>query len=223
LLSQKEAFGPPLWSPDGQTILFQPLGGDLTLISLSDGRSRQITGTRLARTYAWAPRRRTIAYVVRDDIFLVEADGGTPEPVASSEAPDDIAWSPDGTRIAFTSQRLGEGTHAWVLRLAARTLTRLTSARACDGAPSWSPDSSAITLGRWECGPRSNVGLYRVNANGGGERRLAKGDPWMTPTRASWDPLGRPVPPKPRLAPPSYLTWIYGRRGRRAGFVVRKF
>lgn len=45
----------------------------------------------------------------------------------------------------------------------------------------------------------------------------------MTPTRASWDPLGRPVPPKPRLAPPSYLTWIYGRRGRRAGFVVRKF
>lgn len=105
LLSQKEAFGPPLWSPDGQTILFQPLGGDLTLISLSDGRSRQITGTRLAHTYAWAPRGRTIAYVVRDDIFLVEADGGTPEPVASSEAPDDIAWSPDGTRIGSAARR----------------------------------------------------------------------------------------------------------------------
>jgi Tol biopolymer transport system component len=217
-LSPDDGCGPPLWSPDGQMILFDPCLDDLTVISVAAGSSRQLTDTNLARAYAWAPRGRTIAYDVFDDFFLVDSGGGTPERVASLDDPEELVWSPDGTRIATTSQR-----HLWVLRLADRTLTRLTSARECsDGAPAWSPDSNAIAFARCTPGPTSKVGLYRVNADGTVERRIAKVDPWMFPMRASWDPLGRPVPPKPQLALPNYLTRIYDARGRRVAYTVKK-
>jgi Tol biopolymer transport system component len=225
-LSKDKSCGPPLWSPDEQMILFAPCLDGLTVISLGDGSSRPLTGTRLARAYAWAPRGSTIAYVASDALFLVEPEGGTPELVTSSQEPDDLAWSPDGTRIAFTSgdARAGEANHVWVLRLADRAVTRLTSAQGCryDGVPSWSPDSNAIAFARTGCGPTSKAGLYRVSAHGVGERRIARGDPWMDLNRASWDPLGRAVPPKPQLAPPNYLTRIYDARDRRVAYVVRK-
>jgi hypothetical protein len=39
---------------------------------------------------------------------------------------------------------------------------------------------------------------------------------------ASWNPLGRAVPARPRLAPPDYLTRIYDARDRRVAYVVRR-
>jgi dipeptidyl aminopeptidase/acylaminoacyl peptidase len=220
-LSRDEVFGPPLWSPDGQMILFEPGDDhDLTVISLADGSSQQLSGTESSDAYAWAPRGRVIAYSVSDDLFLAEP-GGMPVRVASLTDPEELAWSPDGTRIALTSDPLGEA-QVWVLRFP-DTLTRVTNARGCDeAAPAWSPDSDAMAFRRSGCVRRSNVGLYRVNANGAGERRIAVDDPWIAPAPASWDPLGRAVPGKPQLAPPDYLTQIYDARGRRFAYIVRK-
>jgi hypothetical protein len=74
-----------------------------------------------------------IAYSVSDDLFLTEP-GGTPLRVASLEGyPEELAWSPDGTRIAFTSAPLGQE-QVWVLRFP-DTLTRLTNARVRRGRP----------------------------------------------------------------------------------------
>src|SRR5256885_960570 len=73
-LSKDETFGPPLWSPDGQMILFEPGGGaDLTVISLADGSRQQLSGTDSSDAYAWAPRGRVIAYsdLSVQGIFLV--------------------------------------------------------------------------------------------------------------------------------------------------------
>jgi dipeptidyl aminopeptidase/acylaminoacyl peptidase len=209
-------------------ILFAPCARGLTVISLGDGSSRLLETTGDARSYAWAPRGKTIAYAVSGELFLVEPEGGTPQRVTSKADLDELAWSPDGTRIAFTSGDVGAGDaiHVWVLRLADRTVTRLTSSHGCghERAPSWSPDASAVafTFARAVCVPRSKAGLYRISADGLGERRIASGDPWMSPNPASWDPLGRAVPPKPQLAPPNYLTRIYDARGRRVAYVFRK-
>jgi hypothetical protein len=94
--------------------------------------------------------------------------------------------------------------------------SRRSSTDAFDKEPiddiAWSADSSAIAFTR-------GLGLYAVGANGDGLRRLLESFPFGV----SWDPVARSVPPRRRLAPPAGLTWIYDRRGRRGGFVVRKF
>ena len=56
---------------------------------------------------------------------------------------DDVApaLSPDGTRIAFASNRSGYW-DLYLLEIASGETTRLTNTKAYDGAPSWSPDGA---------------------------------------------------------------------------------
>ena len=53
------------------------------------------------------------------------------------------AFSPDGTKIAFTSDRSGNY-DIWVLDLASMELTQITDSRSTDNQPCWSPDGSAL-------------------------------------------------------------------------------
>jgi Tol biopolymer transport system component len=48
------------------------------------------------------------------------------------------AWSPDGDKIAFTSQRDGNA-NIYVMNADGRDVTRLTNSTADDGIPAWSP------------------------------------------------------------------------------------
>ena len=48
------------------------------------------------------------------------------------------AWSPDGTKIAFNSNRDGP-TEIWVMNADGTAETRLTNNSAWDYAPSWIP------------------------------------------------------------------------------------
>ena len=59
----------------------------------------------------------------------------------------DLAWSPDGSRLAFVSNR---GDHAFVGVYAGRDrpLTWLAPSTAKDGAPVWSPDGTRIAFTR---------------------------------------------------------------------------
>lgn len=55
------------------------------------------------------------------------------------------AWSPDGTEIAFGSDR-GGNVDIWVMSATGQDLTRLTVDPATDYAPAWSPDGRAIAF-----------------------------------------------------------------------------
>jgi Tol biopolymer transport system component len=72
------------------------------------------------------------------------------------------AWSPDGTQIAFRSDRDGSS-DVYVINTDGTGLQDLTDDPAFDWAPSWSPDGSQIAFqtnrdGDWE--------IYIMNADG---------------------------------------------------------
>jgi len=52
-------------------------------------------------------------------------------------------WSPDGTKLAFASQRSGN-TDLWTIPVAGGTATRLTINTGWDNFPAWSPDGTKI-------------------------------------------------------------------------------
>jgi Tol biopolymer transport system component len=134
----------PAWSPDGRTLLFATGKG---LAVLRDGRPGILARGTFGGA-SWSPDGTTIvAAQVRDNhsmLVTLPAAGGTPRPLGLDGS--DPAWSPDGTRIAYSANG--------VLWLAAadgsgpRQLTRIgedaSSQTNVDVHPSWSPDGSWI-------------------------------------------------------------------------------
>jgi Tol biopolymer transport system component len=74
-------------------------------------------------------------------------------------------WSPDGTKVAFASDRGNDAGDfdLWVLDTEDRIETRLTSGPTNDGAPDWSPNGREIAFGRAEPG-EEDKDIWIVNA-----------------------------------------------------------
>jgi Tol biopolymer transport system component/tRNA A-37 threonylcarbamoyl transferase component Bud32 len=83
------------------------------------------------------------------------------------------ALSPDGTLLAFASDRSGEGNlDIWVKQIAGGEPIRLTHDPANHSEPAFSPDGASIVF-RWE---QQGGGLYVMPTLGGGDaRRIADG------------------------------------------------
>lgn len=85
------------------------------------------------------------------------------------------AWSPDGTRIAFQSNRSGDF-EIYVVNTDGTGLTRLTSSDGLDLHPSWSPDSRRIVFASARNGnmfsAAGTLQLYAMDADGGNVVRL---------------------------------------------------
>jgi len=96
---------------------------------------------------------------------------------------EDPAWSPDGQRLAFASDRAGNS-DIWIQRLDDGEPVQLTTSPARDWQPDWSPDGQFIVF-RSE---RDGGGLYIVPVAGGPERRLAGFG-----QRPRWSPSGREI------------------------------
>ena len=79
-------------------------------------------------------------------------------------------WSPDGRKIALTSDRSGDP-EIYVANADGSGFTKLTNVRGRDAHPSWLRDGKSILFQS----PRAvgHVQIYRMNANGLGVRRMA--------------------------------------------------
>src|SRR5437764_4708857 len=91
-----------------------------------------------------SPDGSTIAFVSGGDIWEVPARGGNAHLLVSHPANEQRPlYSPDGSRLAFTSARTGNG-DVYVLALKSGDLTRLTFDDAVELVNGWSPDGRFV-------------------------------------------------------------------------------
>jgi acylaminoacyl-peptidase len=116
------------------------------------------------------------------DVATGAASRLTDGPTSDTEA----AWSPDGTRIAFTASRgrdhdLDYQFDVFVVEVATRRLTRITDGAHCAfGSATWLPDGATLALAghRWPRGGGSRTDIWLFAADGseahrGGGRNLS--------------------------------------------------
>ncbi len=106
--------------------------------------------------------------------------------IASTQPDQDPQFSPDGTRIVFSSARSGSY-EIWVCDREGRNPAQLTSYDGIQlGSPRWSPDSRWIVFDSPKAG---NSDIYVISADGGPSRRLTSGP--SNNVRPSWSQDGR--------------------------------
>lgn len=106
----------------------------------------------------------------------------------------DPVWSPDGTRIAFVSERDGNQ-EVYVVNADGTGLTNLTRHPARDQDPIWSPNGTHIAFvsSRYSNETTRTSGLYVMNADGSDLTNLTDGidTPPYGAMDATWSPDGR--------------------------------
>ena len=123
------------------------------------------------------------------DIFVMKPNGSQLRNLTNDPMTSDIfpAWSPDGTKIAFSSYRDGNS-DIYVIDADGKNLIRLTQNPGYDSIPNWSPDGQRIAFTSRRDG---NFEVYVMNADGENLIRLTQ-DPWND-GHPSWSPDGRKI------------------------------
>lgn len=120
------------------------------------------------------------------DLFLIDANGARERRLTSDPADDQSpAWSPDGTRIAFSSRREPFNEDIYVLNLESGAVERLTAELGIDQFPAWSPDGRLIAF---ESRRDGNAEVYLMAADGSAQRRLTNHPAFDG--RPQWSPDG---------------------------------
>lgn len=119
-----------------------------------------------------SPDGATLAFDMLGDIYTMPVTGGTPTRIAEGlPFETQPRFSPDGRRIAFTSDR-GGGDNIWIMNLDGSDKRQLTKEDfRLLNQPSWSPDGRFIVAKKHFTTGRSlgtgEVWLYHVSGGGG--------------------------------------------------------
>jgi Tol biopolymer transport system component len=192
--------GAPAVSADGKTVALayapnldaSPM--DLWTVSVDGSHLKRLATTGYVLSTAWSPDGKHIAFVDGSrlensssgavaDIYVVDADGSNLRRLASgfTGLGREVAWSPDGTRIAFqdASQRV-------VVIDAKGGMPKVVSHEG--ETPAWSPDGTRIAFlrvtGCGSYGACSRSRIVLVNIDGGTEHVV--GPKYGNPVSLSW-------------------------------------
>lgn len=96
------------------------------------------------RNVAISPDGSTIAFTYKGDIYTVPAGGGAARQITSDKAYDSYpVWSPDGSRIAFSSKRAGSE-DVFVIAATGGTATRLTTNSGSEQPKAWLDNETVL-------------------------------------------------------------------------------
>ena len=154
---------------------------EVYFVDYDGANSRKVTNTAtLNITPTWSPDGEAIAYTsyrpsggmgTFQDIvlsFIRTGERKTPangDPQKQNYLP---IWSPDGSRIAFTTNRDGNP-EIYVMNRDGSGLRRMTNHPAIDVSPTWSPSGNQLA---WVSDRTGTGRIYIMNADGTGQRVL---------------------------------------------------
>lgn len=179
----------PVWSPDGSKVAFFRWvdGIDdsyIVVIDVTSRSERVLTGWWPLGRPSWSPDGSRIVFTCHgpsphweSDLCVVPSNldlgysGGrytenTLKIMTDTWVHSDPAWSPDGGRIAFTTDRDATDSLTYIALISP---DGLAFQRLAPGHhPAWSPDGARIVF----AGPPANPGLHMMNRDGTGLRRI---------------------------------------------------
>lgn len=165
------------WTPDGDLVFPQldftdpyRIQSDLYRAGLSGEVTRLTEGARLSYADV-GPDGRIVA--VREgggttDLVLVDAESGGVAPFLEGSETVHWAyprWSPDGRRIAAVRWEEGAFMDVVVIQVTSRSVTPITSDRALDTNPTWTPDGRTVI---WASDRSGIPNLYGVSLSPSG-------------------------------------------------------
>lgn len=175
----------PAWSPDGKKIAFTAYvkrkgskfrNADMLITDLTTGKTKPVSYRQGINSGAsWAPNGKSIYLTIsqgsRPDIYKMTPDGDLEFKVTNGPSGAmnvEPAVSPDGSKIAFSSDRAGQPM-IYVMNIDGSNVRRITFAGVFNSTPAWSPDGKKIAFAGQSA---NNFDIFVMNADGTNMIRL---------------------------------------------------
>jgi dipeptidyl aminopeptidase/acylaminoacyl peptidase len=177
------------WSPEGSRIVVVSSSGPMDGVATADRKSDVRHYTHIQYKFndtGWFDDKRR-------HLWVVSVPGGDAKQITEGQDWNDTdpQWSPDGTRIAFVSDRTGKAyddghnTDVWVIPAAGGTLTKISDHAFEDENPRWSPDGKQI-LFTGQTAVHQFPKLYVADSSGGAASRMVLKDLDTIPGELRW-------------------------------------
>jgi dipeptidyl aminopeptidase/acylaminoacyl peptidase len=177
------------WSPEGSRIVVVSTSGPMDGVAAADRKSDVRHYTHMQYKFndtGWFDDKRR-------HLWVTSASGGEAKQITEGQDWNDTdpQWSPDGTRIAFVSDRTGKAyddshnTDVWVIPAAGGTLTKISDHGFEDESTRWSPDGKLI-LFTGQTAVHQFPKLYLADSSGGVASQLAVKELDTIPGELRW-------------------------------------
>jgi Tol biopolymer transport system component len=187
----------PSVSPDGAKIAFVQSGHlYVETIAGTKAKAVKVGGNPFEGSPTWSPDATQLAYVDGTDgqIYTVKSGGGTPTRLTSGlRSVADLAWSPDGAKIAFDALDAASTHQLFTVATAkgGHLVTQLTSGSCASIQPDWSPDASELAFST-PCFDGTGQ-IATMPAGGGGASLVAFYKTYAGAGYPSWSPDGSTI------------------------------
>jgi dipeptidyl aminopeptidase/acylaminoacyl peptidase len=212
LTSASGCAGHPRWSPDQKYLAFiryrscdsetdidTDSGGHLWLMNRAGGEPEKITHTsQNLSDIAWAPSSDRLVLVLQDSAPEDSEPASVSDRIAEQDDSKPRPWVID--RLHFKEDGIGyldhRRTHLYVITLADRKITQITSGDYDDYAPAWSPDGRSIAFvsnrsANSDSNYNSGIWVVAADNENRGSGLLPMAPSPFTDAAPSWSPDGK--------------------------------